>query len=140
MKEMRKKQKIKKYAITIIKFAIEVAWIVAAARIVIYSIIDSFIPSDVVAQTIAINSIIMIKAGIEQIQEEKDKKAKHFKLFEQQIALTIYYFQGCGQLTPRESQKLIQVVKLAAGNNGWKKQKESESNKKKEDTNQEENK
>ena len=137
--------KLKRYAINAIKFAIEILWILAMARIVILTIMYSAVSSKIISETIIINSIIMIKAGIEQICIDKEKKAEHFKLFEQQIALTIYYFQGCGQLTPRESQKLIKIVKLAADNNGWRKQKETdkeesedkEQDNKETDTNQE---
>ena len=135
--------KLKHYAINAVRFMIEVLWILAMARIVILAIMYSAVSSKIVSETLIINSIIMIKAGIEQIRIDKEKKAEHFKLFEQQIALTIYYFQGCGQMTPRESQKLIKIVKLAADNNGWRKQKESEDEEqenKETDTNKEETK
>lgn len=135
--------KLKRYAINAVRFTIEVLWILAMARIVILAIMYSAVSSKIVSETLIINSIIMIKAGIEQIRIDKEKKAEHFKLFEQQIALTIYYFQGCGQMTPRESQKLIKIVKLAADNNGWRKQKESEDEEqenKETDTNKEETK
>ena len=140
--------KLKRYAINTVRFAIEVLWILATARIVILSIMSIAVSSEIVAETIVINSIIMIKAGIEQRYADREKKAEHFRLFEQQIALMIYYFQGCGQMTPRESQKLIKIVKLAADNNGWRKQKEadkeesddSEQENKETDTNQEEEK
>lgn len=105
--------KLKRYAINAIKFAIEILWILATARIVILAIMYSAVSSKIVSETIIINSIITIKASIEQIRIDKEKKAEHFRLFEQQIALMIYYFQGCGQMTPRESQKLIKIVKLA---------------------------
>ena len=106
------------------------------------------VSSEIVAETIVINSIIMIKAGIEQRYADREKKAEHFRLFEQQIALMIYYFQGCGQMTPREASKLIKVVKLAAGENGWRKKKETdeeesddkEQENKETDTNKEETK
>jgi len=138
--------KLKRYAINAVRFAIEILWILATARIVILSIMSIAVSSEIVAETIVINSIIMIKAGIEQRYEDREKKADHFRLFEQQIALMIYYFQGCGQMTPRESQKLIKIVKLAADNNGWRKQKEAdkeesedkEQENKETDTNQEE--
>ena len=115
--------KLKRYAINAVRFTIEVLWILAMARIVILAIMYSAVSSKIVSETIIINSIITIKASIEQIRIDKEKKAEHFRLFEQQIALMIYYFQGCGQMTPRESQKLIKIVKLAADNNGWRKQK-----------------
>lgn len=140
--------KLKRYAINAIKFAIEILWILATARIVILAIMYSAVSSKIVSETIIINSIITIKASIEQIRIDKEKKAEHFRLLEQQIALMIYYFQGCGQMTPRESQKLIKIVKLAADNNGWRKQKEAdkeesedeEQENKETDTNQEETK
>lgn len=140
--------KLKHYAINAIKFAIEILWILATARIVILAIMYSAVSSKIVSETIIINSIIMIKEGIEQVRIDKEKKADHFKLFEQQIALMIYYFQGCGQMTPREASKLIKVVKLAAGENGWRKKKETdeeesddkEQENKETDTNQEETK
>lgn len=118
--------KLKHYAINAVRFTIEVLWILAMARIVILAIMYSAVSSKIVSETIIINSIITIKASIEQIRIDKEKKAEHFRLFEQQIALMIYYFQGCGQMTPRESQKLIKIVKLAADNNGWRKQKEAD--------------
>ena len=138
-------RKLKRYAINAVRFMIEVLWILAMARIAILTIMYSAVSSKIISETLIINSIIMIKAGIEQIRIDKEKKAEHFKLFEQQIALTIYYFKGCGQLTPRESQKLIKIVKLAADNNGWRKQKEAdkeesedkEQENKETDTNQE---
>lgn len=141
-------RKLKRYAINAVRFAIEVLWILAMARIVILSIMYSAVSSKIVSETIIINSIIMIKAGIEQVHIDKEKKADHFRLFEQQIALMIYYFQGCGQMTPREASKLIKVVKLAAGENGWRKKKETdkeesddkEQENKETDTNQEETK